>query len=63
MATKKGIDITFATASTFGRKHAVIVVDAIDLVVSVHSEWHSVQAFVADAAPEASRMVRLAHGL
>lgn len=41
----------------------MIIVYAINLVVSVYGEWHSVQTLVADAASEAARMIRLAHRL
>lgn len=41
----------------------MVVVDAVYLVVDVDSERHPVEALVAHAAPEASRVVGLAHGL
>lgn len=55
--------LTFSTTCAFWRKHTVIIVYAIYLVVSVHGEWNSVQTLVANAAAEASRMIWLAHCL
>lgn len=37
--------------------------DAVNLIVDVDGERHSIQALTADAAPEAARVVRFAHRL
>lgn len=55
--------LTFATASTLGSEHAMVIVDAVNLVIHIHGEGHSVQTLVADAAAETTGMVRLPHGL
>lgn len=49
--------LTLAAAGALGRKHAMIVVDAVDLVIHVHSEGHPVEAFVANAAAKAAWMI------
>lgn len=52
-----GSTLTFATTGAFGRKHAMIVVDAVDLVIHIDGEGNSIEAFVADAAAKAARMI------
>lgn len=37
--------------------------NTVYFVVNIDREWHSIQTFVADAAPEAPRVVGLPHGL
>lgn len=54
---------TFTTTGAFGSKHPVIVVNAIYFIVDIDCEWHPVQTLITDATSEATRMVRLAHGL
>lgn len=54
---------TFSAAGTLRRKHAVVIVNTVDLIVHVHGERNSVQALVADAASEAPRVVGFPHGL
>lgn len=49
--------LTFATAGALGRKHAMIIVDTIDLVIHVHGEGHAIEAFIANAAAKAARMI------
>lgn len=49
--------LTFATAGALGRKHAMIIVDTIDLVIHVHGEGHTIEAFIANAAAKAARMI------
>lgn len=41
----------------------VVIGHTIDFVVDVDGEWYTIQAFVTNATTEASRMVRLPHGL
>lgn len=48
---------TFATAGAFGREHAMVIVDAVNLVIHIHGEGHAVEALVADAAAKAARMI------
>lgn len=54
---------SFATRGTLWCKHSMIIIDTVNFVVNVHRKWNSVQTLVADAASEASRMIRLAHRL
>lgn len=48
---------TFAAAGALGRKHAMVVIDAVNLMIHIHGEGHAVQALIADAAAEAARMI------
>lgn len=41
----------------------MVVVDAVDQIIHVHGERHTIQTLVAHAAPEAARVVRFAHRL
>lgn len=41
----------------------MVVGDAVNLMIHVDSEGNTVQAFVADAASETTRMIGLPHGL
>lgn len=54
---------SLSTRRALGRKHSVVIVYTIDLIVDVDREGHAVEAFVAHATPEAARVIRLAHGL
>lgn len=54
---------TVSAGGALGREHAMVIVDAVDLVVDVDGERDAVQALVAHAAPETTRMVGLPHGL
>lgn len=48
---------TFSTTSTFRSKHAVIIVDTVNLIVNVNGEWNAVQALVTHTAAETAGMV------
>lgn len=54
---------SFTTSCAFRSKNSVKVVNAVDFVVKVDGEGHSIKTFVADAAAKASWVVRLAHSL
>lgn len=41
----------------------MIIIDAVNLIINVNCEWNSVKTFITYAASEASRMIRLAHGM
>ena len=41
----------------------VVVGHTVDFMIDVNSKWNPVQAFIANTATEASRMIRLSHGL
>lgn len=52
-----------SASRTFRSKNSVKIINAVDFVVKVHSEGHSVEAVVAHTASKATRMISLAHGL
>lgn len=35
----------------------MIVIDAVDFIVNIDGKWYAIQAFVADTASEAARMI------
>lgn len=41
----------------------MVIFDAVNLVLRIYSEWHPVQALIADDTSKTSRMIRLAQGL
>lgn len=41
----------------------MVVIDAIDLIVYIHSKWNTIQALIAYAAAEAAGMVWFTHSL
>ncbi len=45
------------------RDSPVVISYAINLVVDIDGEGNTVETLVADTTPEATRMIRLAHGL
>lgn len=49
--------LTFLATGTFRGEEMVVVVDAVNFVVNVHREGHSVEAFVAHATAEATGMI------
>lgn len=53
--------LTFLATGTFRGEEMVVVVDAINFVVNVDREGHSVEAFVAHATAEAAGVIRFAH--
>lgn len=54
---------TFSTACALRRKHTVIIIDAVYLIVRIDGERDAVQTFIAHATTEATGMIRLAHRL
>lgn len=56
-------NFTFLASSAFGRKEVMVIVDTVNLVVDINRERHAIKAFIAHATTEASRMIRLAHGM
>lgn len=54
---------TFATAGALWCKHAMIVINTVNFIIHIDGEWNAVQAFIADTASEAARMIRFSHGL
>ena len=54
---------TFTTGGTLWGKNPMEVVDTVDLVVEVNGERHTIEAFIADTAAEASRMEGFSDGL
>jgi len=57
-----GCDDLIAGRASWG-KHPVVISYAINLVVDIDGEGNTVETLVADTTPEATRMIRLAHGL
>lgn len=55
--------LTLSTAGALWGVHPMVVVDAVNLIIHVHCEWHPVQTLIAHAATEATRVIRFAHRL
>lgn len=54
---------SLSTRRALRREHSVVIVYTIDLIVNVDREGYAIETLVADAAPEAARVIRFAHGL
>lgn len=54
---------SFTATGTLWGVHTVVVIHAINLIIHVHGEWHSVQTLIAHTAPEAAGMVAGTHRL
>lgn len=57
------IELTLLATSTFWCKQMVIIVNAIDFIVQIHSEWNAIEAIVANATAKASGMIGFSHGM
>lgn len=61
LTTDRTKTLTFLTTGTFRGEEMVVVVDAINFIVNIDREGHSVEAFVAHATAEAAWVIRFAH--
>lgn len=57
------VSLTFTATRTFWRKHAMIIIDTINLIVDVHREGYAIQTFITHATPEASWVIGFSHRL